>query len=39
MKTHDNLTMVTITDRCLSQIEALKNEAKNLNVPNGHENI
>ena len=31
--------MVTITDRCLSQIEALENEAKNLNVPNGHKNI
>ncbi len=31
--------MVTITDRYLTQIEALENEAKNLNVPNGHENI
>ena len=39
MKKHDNLTMVTITDRYLPQIEKLENEAKNLSVPNGHENI
>lgn len=39
LKTHDNLTMVTITDGYLSQFEALENEAKNLKVPNGHENI
>lgn len=28
LKTHDNLTMVTITDGYLSQFEALENEAK-----------
>ena len=39
MKKHDNLTMVTITDRYLPQFEELENEAKNLTVPNGHENI
>ena len=39
MKKHDNLTMVTITDRYLSQFEELENEARNLSVPNGHENI
>lgn len=39
MKKHDNLTMVTITDRYLPQFEELENEARNLSVPNGHENI
>ena len=39
MKKHDNLTMVTITDRYLSQFEELENEAKALNVPNEYENI
>jgi hypothetical protein len=39
MKKHDNLTMVTITDRYLSQFEELEKEARNLNVPNGYENI
>ncbi len=39
MKKLDNLTMVTITDRYLSQFEELENEARNLSVPNGHENI
>lgn len=39
MKKLDNLTMVTITDRYLSQFEKLENEAKALNVPNEYENI
>ncbi|MDW0261338.1 MAG: hypothetical protein QN648_11015, partial [Nitrososphaeraceae archaeon] len=39
MKKLDNLTMVSITDRYLSQFEELENEAKALNVPNEYENI
>lgn len=39
MKKLDNLTMITITDRYLSQFEELENEAKALNVPNEYENI
>jgi len=39
MKIHDNLTMVTITDRYLPQFEALESDAKNLKVPNEYENI
>lgn len=39
MKKLDNLTMVTITDKYLSQFEELENEAKALNVPNEYENI
>lgn len=39
LKKHDNLTMVNITDTYLSQFEELEKEARNLNVPNGHENI
>ena len=39
MKKLDNLTMVTITDRYLSQFKELENEAKALNVPNEYENI
>jgi hypothetical protein len=39
MKKYDNLTMITITDRYLSQFEELENEAKALNVPNEFENI
>jgi len=39
MKKFDNLTMITITDRYLSQFEKLENEAKALNVPNEYENI
>lgn len=39
MKKLDNLTMITITDRYLSQFEELENEAKSLNVPNEYENI
>jgi hypothetical protein len=39
MKKLDNLTLVTITDRYLSQFDELVNEARDLNVPNGHENI
>ena len=39
MKKFDNLTMITITDRYLSQFENLENEAKALNVPNKYENI
>ena len=39
MKKLDNLTMVTIIDRYLSQFEELENEAKALNVPNEYENI
>ncbi|TLX87427.1 MAG: hypothetical protein E6K94_01920 [Thaumarchaeota archaeon] len=39
MKIHDNLTMVTITDKYLTQFEALEGDAKNLKVPNEYENI
>ncbi len=39
MKKLDNLTMVTIINRYLSQFEELENEAKALNVPNEYENI
>jgi len=39
MKKFDNLTMITITDRYLSQFEDLENEAKALSVPNEYENI
>ena len=39
MKKFDNLTMITITDRYLSQFKELENEAKALNVPNEYENI
>lgn len=39
MKKLDNLTMVTITNRYLSQFEELENEAKALNVLNEYENI
>ena len=39
MKKLDNLTMVTITDKYLSQFEELENEAKALSVPNEYENI
>ena len=39
MKKLDNLTMVTITNRYLSQFEELENQAKALNVPNEYENI
>lgn len=39
MKKLDNLTMITITDKYLSQFEELENEAKALNVPNEYENI
>ena len=39
MKKLDNLTMVTIIDRYLSQFEELENQAKALNVPNEYENI
>ncbi len=39
MKKLDNLTMITITDRYLTQFEELENEAKALNVPNEYENI
>jgi hypothetical protein len=39
MKKFDNLTMITITDRYLSQFEELENGTKALNVPNEYENI
>ncbi|HSA72910.1 MAG TPA: hypothetical protein VLD84_03050 [Nitrososphaeraceae archaeon] len=39
MKELDNLTMVSITDRYLSQFAELENEAKALDVPNEYENI
>lgn len=39
MKKVDNLTMITITDRYLSQFQELENEAKALNVLNEYENI
>jgi len=35
----DNSTMITITDKYLSQFEELENEARTLNVPNEYENI
>lgn len=38
-KINDNLTMVTITDRYLTQFDALENDVKNLKVPNEYENI
>ncbi len=38
-KENDNLTMITITDRYLPQFEELENEASNLAVPSGHEDI
>ena len=38
-KENDNSTMITITDNYLSQFEELENEARNLVVPNGQENI
>ena len=39
MKKLDNLTMVTITDKYLPHFAKLENEARNLTVPNGYENI
>jgi hypothetical protein len=39
IKKLDNFTMVTITDRYLPHFANLENEAKNLTVPNGYENI
>jgi hypothetical protein len=39
MKKLDNLTMVTITDKYLPHFAKLENEARNLIVPNGYENI
>jgi hypothetical protein len=39
MKKFDNLTMITITDRYVSQFKELENGAKALNVPNEYENI
>ncbi len=38
-KENDNLTMITITESYLSLFEELENEAKDLVVPNGQENI
>lgn len=38
-KENDNLTMITITESYLSLFEDLENEAKDLVVPNGQENI
>jgi len=38
-KENDNLTMITITDNYLSKFEELENEARDLVVPNGQENI
>ena len=38
-KENDNSTMISITDRYLSQFEELENEASDLAVPLGHENI
>ena len=38
-KENDNLTMISITDNYLPQFEDLKNEASNLAVPFGQENI
>ena len=39
MKKLDNLTMVNITERYLPHFTTLENEARNLTVPNGYENI
>ena len=39
MKKFDNLTMISITNRYLSQFAELENEAKALDVPNEYENI
>jgi hypothetical protein len=39
MKKFDNLTMITITDRYVSQFKELENGAKALNVPDEYENI
>jgi hypothetical protein len=39
VKKLDNMTMINITDRYLSQFEELEKEARNLNVPNEYENI
>ncbi|HZA70879.1 MAG TPA: hypothetical protein VE548_14380 [Nitrososphaeraceae archaeon] len=38
-KENDNSTMIAITDRYLSQFEELENEASDLAVPTGQENI
>lgn len=38
-KENDNSTMITITDRYLPQFEELENEASNLAVPSGREDI
>ena len=38
-KEYDNMTMITMTDNYLSQFEQLGNEARDLVVPNGLENI
>ena len=38
-KENDNKTMITITDNYLSQFEQLENEARDLVVPKGLENI
>jgi hypothetical protein len=38
-KENDNMTMITITDNYLSQFEQLENEARDLVVPKGLENI
>jgi hypothetical protein len=38
-KENDNLTMITITESYLSLFEELENEARDLVVPNGQENI
>ena len=38
-KEYDNMTMITMTDNYLSQFEQLENEARDLVVPNGLENI
>lgn len=38
-KDNDNSTMISITDRYLSKFKELENEASNLAVPTGQENI
>ncbi|HVE38055.1 MAG TPA: hypothetical protein VNA18_07670 [Nitrososphaeraceae archaeon] len=38
-KENDNSTMISITDRYLSKFKELENEASNLAVPTGQENI
>ena len=38
-KENDNLTMITITESYLSLFEELENEARDIVVPNGQENI